>query len=320
MKDDLKKYINLAYKLDDLILKSLSYGNKEKLYESFISGQLLFEDANDDNSELSNLKTSGITDTGTSAPYTDVPYTGPTTGTTYNQRQQSNLSKNNSLRRPWGDPYIYYSATSGTFYAYFCGKNPDKSIIPCPQIEARNWKNANKFKTDILSLVFTDAYNTQQSGNQQGENQQSENQQSGNQQVNLEIIKKFRDMFYSTYAWFIAKEYFGNVKVYPTYPTYLTKIEIVTGFEIDAKTYDFDLVNRTVSDGFTLSDDTLNKSIENFIKKTIPIANENYKLANYNSSALSPASKIFEKDGTSYNGDEKVKGLIKDKRLGIYKA
>ena len=51
MKDDLKKYINLEHNLDELILKSLMYGNKEKLYESFIRGQLLFEQVNNDLSE-----------------------------------------------------------------------------------------------------------------------------------------------------------------------------------------------------------------------------------------------------------------------------
>lgn len=314
MKDDLKKYINLAYNLDDLILKSLSYGNKEKLYESFMSGQLLFEQTNNDLNELNALITQSITDTGTRAPYNDVPYTG-ITATTQNQRQQSTLPKNEKLRRPWGDPYIYYSATSGSFYAYKCGKDANKSILPCPQIKSNEWKDANKFKNDILKLVFTDTPNTQQGGNQQGGNQQQPNQQ-----LNGDVKKRFRDTFYSTYAYFLAKEYFGNVKVYPTYPTYLTKIEVINGFE-DAKTYDFDLVNKTAPEGFVLSDDTLNKSIKNFLtyKKTITIDNVNYNLATYSPNALYPASSIFKPDTTGYKGDSKLEGLIKTERLGIYK-
>ena len=75
MKDDLKKYINLAYNLDDLIHKSLLNMHKSRLYESFMNGHLLFEQTNTDSNELSSLKTSGITDTGTIAPYSDNPYT-----------------------------------------------------------------------------------------------------------------------------------------------------------------------------------------------------------------------------------------------------
>lgn len=313
MKNDLKKYINLAHNLDDLILKSLTYGSKEKLYESFISGQLLFEQSNNDLTELNALNIQYITDTGTSKPYIDVPYTG-LTATTLNQRQQSTLPKNEKLRRPWGDPYIYYSATSGSFYAYKCGKDANKSILPCPQIKSNEWKDANKFKDDILKLVFTDTPNTQQGGNQQQQNQQS------NQELNGDVKKRFRDTFYSTYAYFLAKEYFGNVKVYPTYPTYLTKIEVINGFE-DAKTYDFDLVNKTAPEGFVLSDNTLNKSIENFLtyKKTITIDNVNYNLATYSPNALYPASSIFKPDTTGYKGDSKLEGLIKTERLGIYK-
>ena len=315
MKDDLKKYINLAYNLDDLILKSLLKVDKSKLYESFMNGHLLFEQTNTDSNELSSLKTSGITDTGTIAPYSDNPYTA-SSAITYNQRQQSNLPKNPKLRRPWGDPYIYFSATSSNLFAYKCGKDySNKTITPCPQINANEWKDANRFKNDILKLIFTDTTNTQEQGDQeQGGGQQQ------NQQLNGDVKKRFRDSFYSTYAYFIAKEYFGNVKVYPTYPTYLTKIEVINGFE-DAKTYDFDLVNKTAPEGFVLSDDTLNKSIKNFLtyKKTITIDNVNYNLSTYSSNALYPASSIFKPDTTGYKGDSKLEGLIKTERLGIYK-
>ena len=81
------------------------------------------------------------------------------------------------------------------------------------------------------------------------------------------------------------------------------------------------MVNKTAPEGFVLSDDTLNKSIKNFLtyKKTITIDNVNYNLATYSSNALYPASSIFKPDTTGYKGDSKLEGLIYTERLGIYK-
>ena len=311
MKDDLKKYINLAHNLDELILKSLMYGNKEKLYESFIRGQLLFEQVNNDLSELDGLNIQYITDTGTSAPYTDVPYTG-LTATTLNQRQQSTLPKNDKLRRPWGDPYIYYSATSGNYYFHNCGKDMNalgKPITPCKKITSNDWRKATN--TDAINSIKTKVFGVANNIPNETEPKPQEN----NQQSNVDVKKRFRDTFYSTYAWFLAKEYFGIVKTYPTYPAYKTQIDIITGFE-DSITYEFDLVNGIAPEGFELSDTTINNSINNFITKQII----NYKLDTYSNQALYTASSIFKDDSSGYKGQPKIEGIIKSKRLGIYKV
>ena len=318
MKEDLKKYINLAYNLDDLIVKSLTYGNKEKLYESFMSGELLFEQTNND---LNELITQSITDTGTRAPYNDVPYTG-ITATTINQRQQSTLPKNEKLRRPWGDPYIYYSATSGSFYAYKCGKDANKSILPCPQIKSNEWKDANKFKDDILKLVFTDTPNIQQGGNQQGGNQQGGNQQGGNQQYNSQIINRFRDIFYFTYSWFIANNEGADISTNPTSPNYIFKFKqkgpLWEGSDSEGEV---NLITHKFTDGGDVDGNLLKKAINNFLKKTININGVEYKIDRYDKdTAIFPASNIFNKDSTGYIGDSKTRDLIQDEWKGIYKV
>jgi hypothetical protein len=327
MKDDLKKYINLAYNLDDLIFKSLNYGNKEKLYESFISGQLLFEQANNDLSELDKLITQSITDTGTSAPYTDAPYTG-LTATTLNQRQQSNLTINDKLRRPWGDPYIYYSATSGSFYAYKCGKDANKSILPCPQIKSTEWKDANKFKTDILKLVFNET--------SKNSNQQTPQTTSGttnttpevttdptqqNQQINIEIKNKFRNLFYLTYSWFIANNDGGKILTNPTSPNYVFKFTQNNQlFASGANEEEVNLITHKYKDGGDLDVNLLTKTINNFLKKTINVNGVDYKLNPYTENAMFPASSIFKSDSTGYIGDTKTANLIQKSYYGIYKV
>lgn len=110
------------------------------------------------NDELNNLITSGITDTGVVAPFKENPYIG-TGDTTYNQRKQSSYPINPKLRRPWGDPYIYYSATTGDIYYSLCGKRrdqPKKPVIPCPKLTSDNWiksdstNRTNAIKTNIF--------------------------------------------------------------------------------------------------------------------------------------------------------------------------
>jgi len=319
MKDDLKKYINLAHNLDELIHKSLMYGNKEKLYESFIRGQLLFEQVNNDLSELDGLNIQYITDTGTSAPYTDVPYTG-LTATTLNQRQQSTLPKNDKLRRPWGDPYIYYSATSGDYYFHNCGKDLNalgKPITPCKKITSNEWRKATN--TDAINSIKTKVFGV--ANNVPNETEPKPKPQENNQQSNVDVKKRFRDTFYSTYAWFLAKEYFGTVKTYPTYPAYKTQIDIIfDGFDVPPVTYEFDLVNGIAPEGFELSDKTINNSVNNFITKQITINNVNYKLDKYSNQALYTASSIFKDDSSGYKGQPKIEKIINLKQKGIYKV
>jgi len=316
MKNDLKKYINLAHNLDELILKSLMYGNKEKLYESFIRGQLLFEQVNNDLSELDGLNIQYITDTGTSAPYTDVPYTG-LTATTLNQRQQSTLTRNNKLRRPWGDPYIYYSATSGNYYFHNCGKDRNslgKPITPCKKITSNEWHKATN--TDAINSIKTKVFGVANNIPNEPESKPQEN----NQQSNVDVRKRFRDTFYSTYAWFLAKEYVGTVKTYPTYPAYKTQIDIINWVNDSKETYEFDLVNDIAPEGFELSDKTINNSVNNFITKQITINNVNYKLNKYSNQALYTASSIFKDDSSGYKGQPKIETIIKSRNLGIYKV
>ena len=305
MKDDLKKYINLAYNLDDLILKSLLKVDKSKLYESFMNGHLLFEQTNTDSNELSSLKTSGITDTGTTAPFTEAPYTG-LTETMFNQRKQSNLHIYKNLRRPWGDPYIYFSATSGNLFTYKCGKNDNKAIVPCPQINATDWKDANSFRNDILKLVFTDTPNIQQEGNQQD---------------NAQIIKKFRNDFYLTYAWFIANKggSIGKIKANPMYPKYETTIEYIDAFE--TKLYKINLVQKTATEGFVLNPDLIKKSVKHFVTKKIELNGIKYKFDTIDkANMLFAAATIFDGDSTGYVNDVKAKEIINEQKLGIYKV
>ena len=105
-------------------------------------------------SELNRLETSGITDTGVVAPFTDKPYIS-SGNTIYNQRKQSsNLQSNPKLRRPWGDPYIYYSATTGDIYYHLCGKikdQPGMPVVPCPKIPSDKWiKSDSSNRTNAI--------------------------------------------------------------------------------------------------------------------------------------------------------------------------
>jgi len=108
--------------------------------------------------ELSKLNTLGIVDTGVNPPYNEIPNTS-NTPTTYRNRKPGNLTNNPSLRRPWGDPYIYYSATTGDYYFYNCGKNRNasgKPITPCKKINPSEWRkatNANAI-SNIKSNIF----------------------------------------------------------------------------------------------------------------------------------------------------------------------
>ena len=114
---------------------------------------------NNNNDELNNLVTSGITDTGVVAPFTDRPYIS-SGNTIYNQRKQSStLQINPNLRRPWGDPYIYYSANTGDIYYYLCGKRRDQAgmpVVPCPKLTSSDWiksntsSRTNAIKTNIF--------------------------------------------------------------------------------------------------------------------------------------------------------------------------
>ena len=114
---------------------------------------------NNNDGELNRLVTSGITDTGVGAPFTDKPYIS-SGNTIYNQRKQSStLQSNPKLRRPWGDPYIYYSATTGDIYYYLCGKRRDQAgmpVVPCPKLTSSDWiksdtsTRTNAIKTNIF--------------------------------------------------------------------------------------------------------------------------------------------------------------------------
>lgn len=305
MKDDLKKYINLAHNLDNLILKSLDYGNKEKLYESFINGQLFFEQVvatePDDKTELTGLITSGITDTGVNAPYIDTPYIA-IGDITYNERTSSVFAKNEKLRRPWGDPWIYYSATTGNLYAYKCGRKSQSEITPCPTIKVGEWKNANAFKDAIMSKIFTNIANT-------APNTEETVTSTGD----IPYLKKMcRNSFYNTYAFFIAKKNFGEITKWPISPAYKTTIKITNGFGTSTPTYDFDLVGKIVPPDFDpLDEGTIEKSIKNFVRKRITYNSKTYVFKKSENSMLFEASTIFDSDSTGYVGDEIVKNIIK---------
>lgn len=262
-------------------------------------------------SELNRLETSGITDTGVVAPFTDKPYIS-SGNTIYNQRKQSsNLQSNPKLRRPWGDPYIYYSATTGDIYYHLCGKikdQPGMPVVPCPKIPSDKWiKSDSSNRTNAIKQKIFQSTTP---------NIEPEETAPTSEIIRRNVLNKFRNLFYSTYLSVIASENLADVKKWPVKPTYKGQLDILDD------TYDVNLVGVVSSTPtkITVGAQLFTKIMDNFITKQVDVGGVKYELKDYNSDAILPASSIFKRDSTGYVGDIKAENEIKSEKLGIYKV
>lgn len=262
-------------------------------------------------SELNRLETSGITDTGVVAPFTDKPYIS-SGNTIYNQRKQSsNLQSNPKLRRPWGDPYIYYSATTGDIYYHLCGKikdQPGMPVVPCPKIPSDKWiKSDSSNRTNAIKQKIFQSTTP---------NIEPEETAPTPKIFRRDVLNKFRDLFYSTYLSVIADKNLADVKKWPVKPTYKGQLDIL------GDTYDVNLIGDVSSTPpkITVGAQLFKKIMNNFITKKVKIGDVQYELKDYNTDAISLAFRIFEKEPTGYVGDIKSENEIKSKNLGIFKV
>jgi hypothetical protein len=253
--------------------------------------------------DFASLNTLGITDTGLRAPFTDEPkIASGIDPISISERKPSTISKNENLRRPWGDPYIYYKANDGKYYAYKCGKEAKDKIKPCPAIKKEDWKDANPYKEAIERLVFT---NNSGGGNTPTPPPSPTPNTSGSDTD--KIKNEYRKKFYDFFAKKIAFEGPSNIKQYPYFPEYKLKHQVG------------DVVNGVKEEEISLvsiEDPTikelLKQSIDGFSEKykkainTLDINGSKYLLTPYQdnpatSNQLFGLSEIFKPSG-EYDG------------------
>jgi len=275
--------------------------------------------------EFDSLVTSGITDTGLQAPFTDEPKIASGTDTiSISERQPSNITKNENLRRPWGDPYIYYKAKDGKYYAYRCGKEARDKIKPCPVIKREDWKDANPYKEAIERLVFTNNNaNSGSSGSSGNSGSSGSSGSSGNAgQSNIdynEIKNNFRNRFYEIYAYNVSKILSSTIIEAQKFPEYKIKLETpdLTGAKEESVVDLLNVSNINI-------DNTINYFTDYYTKNPRVINSNNYQFKKYVSqndpvNQICGLSEIF-KPYDGYLGHEEVKNKIKNKGLVIVKV
>ena len=270
--------------------------------------------------EFDALITLGITDTGLQAPFTDAPKIAKDTNPiNINERQPSTYIENPKLRRPWGDPYIYYKANNGNYYAYKCGKEAVDKIKPCPAIKKEEWKDATQYKTAIETLVFTN--NNSGGGNSIPTPTPTPTNTLGNESD--KIKNEYRKKFYDFFANKILNEGLSTIKQYPSFPYYKLKLETKVFDEMTEE--EINLVNPV--DAYYK--DLLKKSIDDFSNKykqdtnALTINASKYLLNPYKDNPIPPnqlfgLSEIFKQSG-GYVGSSEAMEYSRGKRLAIFK-
>jgi len=266
--------------------------------------------------EFASLITSGITDTGVYAPFTEKPYVASGTDTiSMSERLSSSYKLNDNLRRPWGDPYIYYRDKDGKYYAYKCGKEAEDKIKPCPAINRQDWKNADQYKEAIERLVFT---NNSGGGNTPPPSPTPSPTPNTSGSDTDGIKNNFRNRFYEIYAYNVSKN-LGSITEVQKFPEYKLKLETVDMNGGKEETV-VDLLNTSN----TTIDNTINYFTEYYTNNPRVINSNKYqfkKYVNQNNPAnqICGLSEIF-KQYNSYIGHEDVKNKIKNKGLVIVKV
>ena len=270
--------------------------------------------------EFNSLITSGITDTGLQAPFIEKPHVAIGTSTiSFSERQPSTYVVNDKLRRPWGDPYIYYRTNDGKYYAYKCGKEAIDKIKPCPAIKREDWKNANQYKEAIERLVFTN--NSGGGGTPTPPPSPTPNTSGSDTD---KIKNEYRNRFYNFFAKKIEVEKLSTIKQYPYFPEYKLKHE-VDNYPDGVKEEEINLVS--------IEDPTikelLKQSIDGFSEKytqarnTLSINGSQYSLTTYQnnpttSNQLFGLSEIFKAYG-GYTGSLDALEYSRTKKLAISK-
>ena len=299
----------------------------------------LTQDSPPIDSELDRLETSGITDTGVVAPFTDKPYIS-SGNTIYNQRKQSStLQSNPKLRRPWGDPYIYYSATTGAIYYHLCGKikdQPGMPVVPCPKIPSDKWiKSDGINRTNaIKQKIFQSTTPNTEPENNRPEETTPENN------INSKIKKAFRNEYYKQLINVLNEKIAGrgfNVTKNPCFNKYVSGckndyIYVLKKSDDNSKYYEINLNTTKIikdgSEGSPIRIESLNAAMNKLVILTsstsrgIKINGDIYQIRKTQADKIMKLSDVFDADATEpkHIKNEKVQNLNASKTYYIYKV
>jgi len=213
-----------------------------------------------------------------------------------------------------GDPYVYIKNEAGDFLTYKCGKTNERCLNISTDLYSIPWINVTKkLEENPTSDKYKNAEEAIRTSIYNGSSPTPE--ETASTPTNQDILRKFRNLFYSTCLSFIKSIYSAEVTNWPATPNYKGKIKL------GSESVEINLIGDVSSTplGITVGAQLFTKIMDNFKTKPVEVGGVKYKLKSYNSNAISPALSIFKRDSTGYIGDIKAENEIKSRNLGIYK-
>lgn len=214
-----------------------------------------------------------------------------------------------------GDPYVYIKNEAGDFLTFKCGKTNERCPNLSTDLYSIAWINVTKkLEENPNSDKYKNAEEAIRTSIYNGSSPTPE--ETASTPTNQDILRKFRNLFYSTCLSFIKSKYSVEVTNWPATPNYKGKIKL------GSESVEINLIGVVSSTppGITVDAQLFTKIMDNFTTKPVEVGGVKYELKSYNTDAISPASSIFKRDSTGYIGDIKAENEIKSRILGIYKV